>query len=338
MKPALTLRLAACVAVALGALWLSPRSARAETVLRLASPAPTGSIWGQWAQDTADEIERASDGALRIELLLDSSAGNEPTILRQTARGRLDIAFVSNVPLTVLARELALPSTAYLFDSPQQGTCVTYRHLSQIMDDLMQDAGVMPLTWMEVGHYVLFSRTPLSGPRDLAGQKVRIPTSVTDAELARALGVSGVPAEPVDALPLLQSGGVDAAWFPALYGIAVGAHRVAPHITVTNHGRLIGTVAVSARVWARLTEQERDWLRLFTQNGPDLTQAVLSAETIALTQLAEAGIAVHYPDAAQLTEWKAATAGVLEAVIARAGDQAQSVADQIAIAKADCGP
>ena len=107
------------------ALSLAAIPAGAETVLKLGSVAPSGSPWGQWAQTVAGQIEEISGGEMKIELLMDAQAGDEQTILRQTAKGRLDIAFVSNVPLTLLSEEMAIPSAAYLFDSDAQGTTVT---------------------------------------------------------------------------------------------------------------------------------------------------------------------------------------------------------------------
>ncbi|MCE8522659.1 TRAP transporter substrate-binding protein [Ruegeria pomeroyi] len=309
----------------------------AETVLKLGSVAPSGSPWGKWATGVAAKIEEVSGGELKIELLLDAQAGDEQTVLRQTAKGRLDIAFVSNVPLTLLSQEMAIPSAAYLFDSPEQGTCVTYEHLSDTLGGIMEGAGVVPLTWMEVGHYVLFSKEPVSSPADLAGKKMRIAPSIADAALAKAWGVQGVPMGTSDAIPALQTGTVDAAWFPTLFGIGIGTHKVAPHVTVTNHARLIGTVAVSGRTWAKLSDQEKQWLGVFTAAGPQLTQGILGAEPALLGQLEGAGVPVKHLSAEEGAVWKAAADGVLAAIIEETGGDAQAVADRIAQAKAACG-
>lgn len=309
----------------------------AETILKLGSVAPSGSPWGKWATGVAAKIEEISGGELKIELLLDAQAGDEQTVLRQTAKGRLDIAFVSNVPMTLLSEELALPSAAYLFDSPEQGTCVTYEHMSDVLGDIMQGAGVVPLTWMEVGHYVLFSKTPLATPTDLSGMKLRIAPSIADAALAEALGASAIPMGTSDTIPALQTGTVDAAWFPTLFGIGIGTHKVAPHVTVTNHARLIGTVAVSGRTWAKLSDQEKQWLGVFTAAGPKLTQGILGAEPALLGKLEAAGVPVKHLSDDELNAWKTASEGVLEAIIEQAGGTSQQIADNIMAAKAACG-
>lgn len=311
--------------------------AAAETVLKLASVAPSGSPWGKWATGVAAKIEEASGGELRIDLLLDAQAGDEQTILRQTAKGRLDIAFVSNVPLTLLSQEMAVPSAPYLFDSAEQGTCVAYEHLATTLGDIMDGAGVVPLTWMEVGHYVIFSKEPVSTPADLQGKKMRIAPSIADAAFAKSLGVSGVPMGTSDAIPALQTGAVDAAWFPTLFGIGIGTHKVAPHVTVTNHARLIGTVGISKRTMEKLSDQEKQWLGIFTAAAPQLTAGILGAEPALLGKIEAAGIPVKHLNDEELSAWKAASSGVLETIVAEAGGNAQAVADSLAAAKLACG-
>lgn len=311
--------------------------AMSETVLKMASVAPSTSPWGKWAQGVADKVAEASGGELKIDLLFDAQTGDEQTILRQTAKGRLDIAFVSNVPLTLLSKEMAIPSAAYMFESPEQGTCVAYEHLKGTLGDIMEGAGVVPLPWMEVGHYVLFSKEELSTPSDLNGMKVLIAPSIADSALADAWGASGVPMGTSDTVPALQTGTVDAAWFPTVFGIAIATHKVAPHVTVTNHSRLIGSIAVSGRTWKKLSDQEKEWLQILDQAAPQLTGAILGAEKALLGQIEGAVIPVKYLSDEENEAWKSSATDVLSALISEAGGDAQKVADDIAAAKAACG-
>lgn len=309
---------------------------QAETVLKMAGIAPSGSPWGKWAAGVAAKIEEISGGELKIELLLDAQAGDEQTILRQTVKGRMDIAFVSNVPLTLLSKELAVPSAAYLYDSAEQGTCVTYNHLTETLGEIMQGAGVVPLTWMEVGHYIMFSKEPIGGVEDLKGMKIRIAPSLADTALAKAWGAQGVPLGATEGLPALQTGAVSGTWAATIAGIAVGTHKIAPHVTVTNHSRLIGTVAISERTWNGLSDKEKKWLGVFAAAAPKLTAGILGAEKALLGKIEAAGVPVKYLEGEELAAWKNASKGALEEVIAQAGGKAQSVADSIAAAKTAC--
>lgn len=320
------------------AMALTAIPASAETVLKMASVAPSGSPWGKWAAAVSAKVEEVSGGELKIEMLLDSQAGDEQTILRQTMKGRLDIALVSNVPITLISESLALPSAPYLFSSVEEGTCVFHEHLTSELTGIMGDAGVVPLTWMEVGQNIIFSTEPVRVPSDLAGKKVRVAPSISDVAFADAIGASGVPMGTTDAIPALQTGAVAAATFPTVFGIAIGTHKVAPNVTVTNHQRLIGTIAVSSRVWKTLSEQEQQILaNVFGPAGSQLTEIILGAEKALLGKIEGAGIPVHYLTEEEQAEWHAALADTPAAIADQAGEGAQQIVDTLAAAKAACG-
>lgn len=313
-------------------------AAQAETVLKLASVAPSTSPWGKWVAGVAQQIEEKSGGELKLQLLLDAQAGDEQTIVRQTARGRIDIAYVSNTPLAILSQEIALAASPYLFASVEEGTCVAHQHMSETFGALMEDAGVVPLTWMEVGQYIIFSKDPVKVPADLSGKKTRVAATVTDEAYARALGTSGVPMGTSDTIPALQTGTVDAAFFPTVFGIAIGTHKVAPNVTLTNHSRLIGTVAVSERTWSKLSPEHQAILRdTFAAGGPQLTAMILGAEQALLGQLKDAGLPVYQPTEAELSLWKEAAATVLETSAKDIGGKSAQVIDALNAAKAACG-
>ena len=316
---------------------LSAGQVQAETILKVASVAPSSSPWGKWMQAAADKIDQTSNGELKLNIILDGQAGDEQTIVRQTIKGRMDIALVSNVPLSLVAPEMAIPSAAYLFDSVEQGSCVAHQHLADTLGHLMMDSGLYPLTWMEVGHYSLFAKEAITEPADLNGKKVRIAITPADSAFAETLGFSGVPLG-AESIPALQTGNVDAAAFPTVYGIAIGAHKIAPYITVTNHSRLIGSIAISKRSWDKLSAPHQTILEdTFKAMGPDLTKTILGAEQALLAQLEAAGLPVQRLSAEQMQVWRAASAGTLENLLLRTGGKSADISKAIAAAKLTCG-
>lgn len=312
--------------------------AAAETVLKVGSVVPSGSPWGKWAAGVAAAIEEKSGGELKLDLLLDSQVGDEQTIQRQTTKGRIDMALVSNVPLTLLSEEMAIPTAAYLYDSTDQGTCVSYNHLEATFGDMMKGAGVIPLTWVEGGRYVLFSRVPAKVPGDLAGKKFRIAPALNDQLLATAWGVQGIPMGTSDMIPALQTGAVDAAWTSTVFGLAIGVPKVAPHVIVTRHARLIGSININEKSWNSLSAEHQAILKgVFQAAGPQLTNIILGAEDALLKKAADAGVPVYYPTEAEMAEWKAPTGVIVDQLVAEIGGNAQAVVDAITAAKAACG-
>ena len=307
------------------------------TELNWGSIAPTKSPWGAWAMKVKEKLETESGGKLTINLLLDGQAGDEQAMVGQTARGRLDMTMVSNTALSLLSKEVGLTSAPFLWESDAQGTCANHKHLIQAVSPLLDKAGVKPLAWMEVGHQIIFAKSPVKVPADLAGKKLRTAPTLSDTLYANGIGTSAVPLSPADTIPALQTGNVDAATWPMVFGIAVGTHKVAPMVTVTNHIRQVGALVISNRTWAKLTDEEKGWLSQLTSTGEDLTAAVFAAEGGLLGQLESAGIAVYRPSESEMAEWKNAATGVLGEMVKEIGGDAPAIADAIASAKAACG-
>ncbi|MBO9408295.1 TRAP transporter substrate-binding protein [Shimia sp. R9_1] len=319
------------------ALGVMSSTALAETTLKLATVAPLSSPWGQWAQGVAKKIEEESGGEMKIEVIGDAQLGDEQTILRQGMKGRVDLVLVSNIPLSLIGQEMDLVSSPFLYDSVEQGSCVAFNHLSEILGPSLREARLEPLTWMEVGNYIVFSKDEARTPSALEGRKVRVAATTADELFARKIGAVGVPMGTSDTIPALQTGNVEAAFLPGVFGIAIGTHKVAPNVTVSNHTRLIGTVAVSQRSYNKLSDQEKEWLSAFTEGGAALSAAVLGAEGALLGKLEGAGLSVARLSDEEAAEWRASADGLREELAEQLGPKAVSILEQINAAKVACG-
>ena len=311
-------------------------TAQAQTELRLGTAAPSSSPWIKWAKDVADQIEDVSKGELRIDIIADAALGGEKTLLRQGMKGRLDIIMISNVYLSLIQQELDLVSSPFLFDSRVQGSCVTFEHLNSLLRPAMEAAQLVPLSWLEVGNVIVFSREPVTAPSDLEGRKVRISETSVDLLFSRKLGAVGVPLGIADTILSLQTGNVDAAFLPTVFGIGIGVHKIAPHLTVSNHTRLIGTIAISKATYDRLSPQERQWLEIVATSAPQLSEVVLDAETNLLEQLSDAGVSVTNLSENERHAWRKAS-GEIQGELARTlGARAVQLLASIEAAKSAC--
>ena len=318
------------------ALGLTAPVAHAETVLRVGSVAPTASPWGQWIGAVAAKLEEVSGGEMKMNLLLDGQIGDELTMVRQAQRGRLDMVFVSNDPIAVLIPQMDLVSTPYLFDSIEQGTCVMFEHLADLFGPLMEENNLVPVTWMEVGNSVVFSREPINSPEDMQGLRLRVAQGDVKNAYFASLGTSPVSLGTADTIPALQTGTVDAVTYPIVYGIAVGIPGMAPNITLTNHFRLIGSLAISQRVWNGLSDQEKEWLMSVAPMGRGLTEGILGAEKALLQKVASAGVSVVELDEEQTAAWRATAEGVGAAEAERMGPEAVELYQALLAARDAC--
>ena len=319
------------------ALGLAVGAAQAETVLRVGSVAPSKSPWGAWITKVAEQLETVSGGQMKMNLLLDGQIGDEVTMTRQAMKGRLDMIYVSNDPLAVIMPEMELVSTPYLFDTAAQGTCVQHEHLAEILEPLMVENNLVPITWMEVGHTIVFANRPVHRPEDLAGLKVRVANGTIKRDFMSALGTTPSPLSVADMIPALQTGTIDAVNIPTVYGIAVGIPKLAPNITVSNHFRLVGSLAISQRSWTKLSDQEKEWLMSVAPMGKALSAAILGAEAALLGQVKEAGANVIELSDADMAAWRASAADTQAGAVKAVGGRGAEIMAKLEAAKAACG-
>jgi TRAP-type C4-dicarboxylate transport system substrate-binding protein len=213
---------------------------------------------------------------------------------------------------------------------------VQHQHLARILEPLMEENSLVPITWMEVGHTNIFSSKPVRTPEDMAGLKIRVANGIIKRDYMSALGTTPSPLSVADMIPALQTGTIDAVNIPTVYGIAVGIPKLAPNVTVTNHFRLVGTVAISQRSWNKLSDQEKEWLKSVAPMGKGLSDAILGAEKALLGQIKEAGVNVIDLSPEEIAVWRASAAKTQAGAVEAVGGRGAEIMEQLEAAKVAC--
>lgn len=320
------------IAAAIAAL-LAVSAAEARE-LRSAGAAPAGSPWGKVTDAFVAKVAELSGGKLTIKHFHASQLGDEQTTVRQVARGRLDMGGFSNTASSLLVPEFGLLSSPFTFASLDQSDCVADNHLLDTFGPAFDEAGVTPIAWFEVGQQIIFSKDPIVAPDDLKGVKIRTAPTKTDTLYMEGAGGSAVPLGTTDTMPALKTGNVSAATWPAVYGIAVGYHKVAPNVTPTNHVHQIGSFIVSNKTWNSLSDEEKGWIMEAAEIFKGLRQGVRGAEAALLKKIAGEGATVHTPDDAA---WRAVAPNVQPQIVAELGGKAKATWAAIEAAKTACG-
>lgn len=307
--------------------------------LRSAGAAPQKTPWGMAAEAFVAKLAELSGGQLTVKHFHNSQLGDEQTTIRQVVRGRLDMGFFSNTATSLVVPEFGLLASPYAFEDAGQAACVADKYLLATYNDAMDTAGVVPVAFMEVGQQIIMSKKPIKTPADLNGIKIRTAPSKTDTLFMQDAGANTVPLGTTDTMPALKTGNIDAITSPIVYGIAVGYHKEAPHVTVTNHVHQIGAVLVSAKTWNTLSEQEQDWIREAAQQVNNLRQSVRAAEVALLKEIvAEKNddVEVYYPSEAELALWRDVAVKVQPQIVAELGGGAAATWAAIEQARQNC--
>jgi TRAP-type C4-dicarboxylate transport system substrate-binding protein len=304
--------------------------------LRMGMAVPEQTPWGAATRKFAEDVAARTKGALTVNIYYNNELGDEQTMARQLARGRLDMAELSNVAASLLVAEYGLLQAPYVFDTPAQADCVTDSGLAAIFGDLFRASGTVYLAPVEIGHMTIMSKSAILSPDDLEDVKIRTSPTQSDTYFIRAAGGAAVPLGTVDSMPALKTGQVSAMTTPIVVGVAGGYAAAAPQITRTNHGQQIGALLISAKRWETLSAEHRQALAESARLMADLRPMLRQTENAMLDKVRAGGGTVHDLSPDELAAWQRFAPQVRDQLIAETGGTAAEKWAAIEAAKASC--
>src|SRR5262245_13324292 len=126
----LKLRLAT-PAVAAALLCIFPASAQDKKPIefRYTSGAPPKTPWEMQINRFVADLDKESNGTMKLVPFINAQLGNEQDTMQQVARGRIDSGGFSLTAAALLAPELAVLNFPFLFASSAEQDCVLDNHL-----------------------------------------------------------------------------------------------------------------------------------------------------------------------------------------------------------------
>jgi TRAP-type C4-dicarboxylate transport system substrate-binding protein len=250
----------------LGSPWLAS-PAHAQTTLTMSSWAPPNhSLTSVVLQGFADEVEKASGGRLKFQML-----PKHPVVGPETFNAVRDDLVDVSIAVTIwtparhiLARIAEFPGSG----STAEINSVAYsRFLWRHLLDTDEYQGVHLIGVFTHGPGQMFStKRPIKSPGDLLGMKIRTGGGISEA-MVRALGALAiVTSVPQECHELLSSGIADGAFFPQDSFVSFELQNLVRYATLFPGGFFnysFGLFMNEAK-WNRLSRQDRE---LITQFG-----------------------------------------------------------------------
>ncbi|CAH1665255.1 TRAP transporter substrate-binding protein [Chelatococcus asaccharovorans] len=323
------------IAIVLTALLAGTLAAEARE-LRLGAAPPPASPWGVITQKFVDRVAEVSGGELEIKAYMGGKLGAEQDVAKQIARGRIDMGVMSNSAVSLLVPSFGLLTSPYAFDSAEQFDCVADNHLLDTFGEEFDGAGIVTLSWMEVGYQSIFSQKDMRLPSDLAGVKIRTAPSVTDTLFIKEAGGTAVPLDPNDVIPAMKTGQVNAATQLSVFGIVSSYDKVAPNIVLTRHQHQVGAIIMSKRTWNKLSDEEKGWINEAAPVFLELREAIRGAEVALLKKVADEGANVIELSNKELDAWRALAPAAQKQILDELGGKAQAKWNAILAAKSAC--
>jgi len=323
---------AACGAV----LAFSSAASAADLELKLATIAPEGTPWMGYLAKWEAAVEEASGGSIDIQIFHSGQLGNEFDTYSQVRRGRIDAGLFSAQTLAGNVPEVSLMSTPFLFDNVETIDCVYDGEFGDMLEGKIEEQGFEIMTWNDAGWVNMFGQDDLSDVAAAEGYKVRVAPHGMSRLLWNSAGALGTEMPFSDIPSAMQTGLVRAGESATIVYVAMGLSKIGPHLTLANHSHQAGALAMSAKVWESMTDEQR---AILSDNLPPLAElraSVRGTEAFLVNKFKEAGGALHIPTDEQRAAWVEKVSANYPQFVADLGGDSEAAWEQLMAAKAAC--
>lgn len=146
----------------------------AQTKIKFSLAAPEKTPWASYAHDISNKVNQLTKGSPDIQVFSGSQLGNEQDVIRQVAKGRIQLGAFSNTAASLMVPEIALLAAPYLWKNLSQADCALDEHLIPIFQKKFDAKGLIILGWTEVGNMGYAFMKPVVDLAGVFGKKIRV--------------------------------------------------------------------------------------------------------------------------------------------------------------------
>lgn len=305
--------------------------------LKFSTAAPMGTPWVTHFEKSAENMAANSGGSLTMEIFGGGQLGAEVETIKQTARGRLDVGGFSVTAAATVVPEVTLLVSPYFWDSFEQADCALDNHLLPVFDELFEKRGLKIVQWSELGWQILFSEEPITSPEQIENFKMRVAPAKNSDILWRGAGASGVPLPFAEVAASMQTGIIDGGELPTISYIATGLHKVAPHMTRTNHIYQPSVTLMSLKTWKKMSAEDQETFMSSMESAETLRKNVRGAIAFFEGKMQDEGGTIHDLTDEQRAAFAAKyTDEMQQELVDSVGGDAERVYKAVVAARAAC--
>ena len=256
----------------------------------------------------AVEVEKRTSGALKASVYPGSSLMKTNAQFSALRKGALDMSLV---PLSYAGGEVAETNIGLmpaLVPSYEQAAMWKTAEVGKLLSKLLDDKGVMIVSWIWQAGGVASRSRQLVTPDDAKGQKVRGRSAEMDRMLTQA-GASVITLPSNEIYAAMQTGAMDAAMTSSTSFISFKLEEIAKHLTTGRNKTywfMLEPLMISKSIFAALPKAQQDVVMAL---GAELEvfgrDAARADDKNAADIYAKAGAKLYDLDEPTLKKWQA---------------------------------
>ena len=273
-------------------------AASAQTTIRLASPAPLGSVWHKALKQFEADIKTATGGRVVLRVI-GAAQDDEATMISNMKIGRQHAASITALGLASVDPAFNIFSIPMFFSSYDEYRTVRTK-LEPTLKAKLEAKGLVLLNWGDTGWVYLFSKAAVPNVEVL--KKQRLYTSAGEDAFVQLYKQNGFNPRPLPFTEIqsgLMTGLLDAVPSTPLATLAFQWYRNVPEMLDMGVGPLAGGTVVDAKVWNAIDANDRQQILTIARKMQDtLDRDVPQQDETAKAEMVKRGLKLTKPDAA----------------------------------------
>lgn len=230
-----TLRINAAASLMVFAMSLTAAPVAADNTYIVAVGAASNSLQGRSAAKFAEDLQAELGGAHTIEFYADGQLGDEKELMQKLRLGTVQFTLISSI-MTNVAPEFALFDMPFLVQDRAHLKAIDAEIVQSELAPKAEEAGLKVLSTWENGFRQITNNTrPINTPADLAGLKIRTPSSEWRVAMFKEWGANPTPMSFSEVFVALQTGTMDGQENPLTNITGANFQEVQKYLSLTGH-------------------------------------------------------------------------------------------------------
>ena len=228
----------------------------------LGSSSPEDTVTQIYAEKFADEVDRLSDGKMKISVYPNSVLGGDRELLESCKDGDIPFVVQNTAPQVTFMKDTAVFDMPALFDSIDEvREHVDNPKFMKLMQQVYNDGGYELLGYADQGFRVMTTNKKIESLADFKGQKIRTMENSYHMAYWKALGASPTPMTFSEVYIGLQQGTIDAQENPYEVIVSNKLYEQQDYVVETNHLPHLISLIVSEEFMKGLTDEQQQIIR-----------------------------------------------------------------------------
>jgi len=290
--------LAAVVAAAVIA-WSGPSAA--QTTLKFGHYAETSHPAHEAAVQFAANVEKRTNGQIKIQIFPANQLGNPGEMLQQTKLGVVDFAIPTQGQLDKFEKAFAAVMMPFAFANLAEAHKALDGPVMDWLSPLAEKQGFKLLANWEWGfRHITNAKVPVNSPADVKGLKVRVPPEVQLEATMEALGAQVTKIAFPELYLALSQGVVDGQENPIAVIHSLKMWEVQKHIALTGHSYNNAILVMNNAKFGTLTADQKKVVQEEAKAaGALMRKLAADKEAAQLAEIQAKGMQLTRPDAAK---------------------------------------